>query len=177
MTATNTRSRYETNCLRLLYAFIASIVLCVGSCGVGNYTEIPYDQQVGSHLDNAAHQQTPTGALQQLDIAVTNMERMHLTTGTTGVFYTTENDKIDVWYRNLKSAQIDLRAVEFSDNGMLRTSVLTRFRDTVEHYPDEIAQYPHHFIFNFLWFVGLIGSFGFFFWFLGYVMEGERYNY
>lgn len=170
-----TRSRYETKVSRLFKTFIACFVLWVGSCCGANYAEIPYDQQVGSHLENASHQQTPTGALQQLDIAVTNMERMHLTTGTTGVFYTTENDKIDVWYRNLKSAQVDLRAVEFSDNGMLRTSVLTRFRDTVEHHPGDIALYPCHPIYNFLMLFGGIGTFFFGIWLVIYAIDGDRY--
>jgi hypothetical protein len=156
---------------KLFLALVAITVLWIGSCVGATVKELPYEQQIGSHLDSAAHQQTPTGALQQLDIAVANMERMHLTTGSTGVFYTTENDKIDVWYRNLKSAQIDLRAVEFSDNGMLRTSVLTRFRDTVEHHPGDIGLYPHIFFYNFWWILGLVGFLVFAVWFMVEIMD------
>lgn len=134
-----------------------SIVGCVlGLLWVGTmiYNSIQFDRHCEGYLKRAADANTVEMAKEQLSLAVNYCEANGLTSGYTSVIYTTPDEDVAFWYKNLKSSLAELNAVSPNATQLEKTNVLMKLRETlldtdnkgetIVTYPSGIPQFPYN---------------------------------
>lgn len=109
---------------------------------------ISYEQSCGGHIKRAGDANTVETAIQELGVAVSYLERNHMTEGYTSVVYNTPDEDVGFWYKNLKSALGELEKVGPDTSQLERTNVLMKLRETLLDRdsvtePRGISRFPH----------------------------------
>lgn len=113
---------------------------------------VKFHQNCGGYLEQTADANSVELALERLDMAIEYVEKNNLTEGYTSIFWKTEDENIEFWYRNLKTCREELAdAVESSQYE--KTNVLMKVRESLtdigEHgtvltIPNGISRYPNN---------------------------------
>jgi hypothetical protein len=157
----NTHMRRNTNygilTLGLIFC-LAFLVLFTGRVVKG----IMYDQQCGGYLKRAADANTIEMARTELGRAIQYLEENNMTSGYTSIIYTTPNEDVGFWYKNLVASRAELdKVLQNKNTSQLEASnLLIKLRETlIDHdkegqrvtRPNGIAVFPN----NVGWAVGL----------------------
>jgi hypothetical protein len=150
--------------MRLIVSILFT-VLFLAWCAVRTVAYIQYNRGCEGHLKRAADANTIALALEETKTAVDYMEFNQLTTGYTSVLYTTPDEDIGFWYRNIKSAMEELKTIKPDATQLEKTNVLMKLRETLLDEgkstsitaPDGISIYPRNAFWAFWLFVSEIG--------------------
>ncbi len=131
---------------------------------------VQFDRNCGGYLKRAADASTIELAIQELDRAMTYIEKSKLTSGYTSVVYKTPDEDVGFWYLNLKSALVELRKVGPETTQLERSNILLKLRETLLDkkeseeitLPSGVTIYPNNSFYAF-WAIGslltiIIGS-------------------
>lgn len=163
--------------MKLVIAVIFTLVFALWG-GARILSNIVFDREIGGYLKRAADSNTVGLAIENLEIAVKNIEASGMTSGYTNILYRTPNEDVGFWHSNLKASLQELQAVKPDVDMMTRTNILMKLRETlVDHaqagvsvtIPPGIAIYPNNLLYM-LWAVvsGLLAAVFWFFWFVDY---------
>lgn len=133
------------------------IVLCVILCiiplivyGVGIVKAVQMDANCINYLEMAADANSVDIANKHLTSAITYLEKNNLTKGSTGVFIYRPTNDIELWYENLKSAQLQLSEACNNENltELEESNILMKLRETLLNeggitHPNMISLYPN----------------------------------
>ncbi len=133
------------------FAFIFLLTLIIPVSVV--VKSVKFNQQCGGYLEQAANANTVELAKERLDIAIKYIEDHNLTTGYTSVFWKTEDENLEFWYRNIKACRNELE--EAMELGQLeKSNVLMKVRESLKEskgengdkviIPTGISRYPHN---------------------------------
>jgi hypothetical protein len=121
------------------------------------------------YLKRAADSASPEKCGEQLDLALKYAKDNGLTTGNTGIIFSTPSNDISFWYENLVKAREALKEVENTGTeskttALERSNVLIRVRETLLDgkevtLPAAISFYPHVLLMHILLWSGLIVGF------------------
>lgn len=145
--------------IAILLLVIGLIVPCI--CIVKS---IHFDQKCGGYLKQTADANTPELALERINKAISYIEENGLTTGYTSVFWKTEDENVEYWYKNIKACQKELSEC-MSSTQLEKTNVLMKVRETLTDdsekgtkltIPKGISRYPHNFVYGILLTLSLI---------------------
>lgn len=124
--------------------------------GIEQYKAVIFDRECGGHLKRAADANTIRMAADELNIAVHYLENNNLTYGYTSVLYSTPDEDVEFWYKNLKSSleQLQTELAKTPESSPLEQSnLLLKLRQTLldhnQHgesvtHPAGICLYPHN---------------------------------
>jgi len=116
---------------------------------------IKFDQQCGGYLKQAADANTPELALERINVAISYIEKNHLTEGYTSLMWKTEDENIGFWYNNIVACRDELQSC-LESSQLEKTNVLMKVRESLTDngdsgvnltIPDGISKYPN----NWLW--------------------------
>ncbi len=133
----------------VLFVLIALVLF-----GIRISKGIEFKQHVTGHLKRAASANTIELANQELTTAITYLEANKITSGYTSISYTTPDEDIGFWFRNLKASQQELQGL-VSVSALEKATVLMKLRETLMEsgsgsrvtVPQGLAAFPH----NLLW--------------------------
>lgn len=132
---------------------IVGCVLWLVWCGARVYPHITYDQTCGGYLKRAADANTVEMAKEQLQLALTTIEKNNWTEGYTSVFWRTPDEDIGFWYKNLKTSMSELEQLPANATPLEKSNMLMKLRETLLDKgkegervtaPDGISIYPHN---------------------------------
>lgn len=135
------------------FAIIAVIV------SFGIYKSLVFDINCTGHLKLAADSNTVEIAKKQLEIALQYLENKKLTSGNTSIFWSTPENDLDFWFKNLKSSYEELDKITAETSQLERTNVLMKLRETLLDHgtdgdvvtlPSGISVYPYQGVWFFL---------------------------
>ena len=114
--------------------------------------EMAFDRECAGHLKRAGDANSVELAESELRTALAYIERHGMTEGYTSFFYTSPENDMGFWYRNLKGALADLEALPKEAPGLEKSNMLLKLRETLldheakgEHVtaPDNLPVYPY----------------------------------
>lgn len=110
------------------------------------YAEIQFDKNCGSHLKMAGDANNVETAKVRLSKAIQHIERNRLTEGNTGVFITYPNNDLEAWYKNLKSAHLNLSTFPANSSESDSANTLIKLRETLMDHSDgnDVLTLPAH---------------------------------
>lgn len=125
--------------------------------------QVKFNQGCEGYLKQAADASTPDLALERINRAINYIESNGLTEGYTSVFWKTEDENIEFWYKNILACREELELV-LESSQLEKTNVLMKVRESLtdngEHIvitiPEGIHKYPHNGLWGFLLTVSLI---------------------
>lgn len=91
---------------------------------------IHFKQDCAGYLKQVADASTPELALERLNKALDYVEAHNLTSGYTSVFWRTEDQNVEFWYKNLKACQAELEGC-LEGTQLEKSNVLMRVRETL----------------------------------------------
>jgi hypothetical protein len=92
---------------------------------------ILFDKDCEGYLKRAADANSVDQAKEQLKVALNYMEGHGLTKGFTSVLYNTPDEDLGFWYKNIKSAKIELDKVTDETTSLEKSNVLMKLRETL----------------------------------------------
>jgi len=124
-------SRDESMKTFLICLMVASglWLLTVGS--IIAYKHVMFDRGCGGHLKRAADANSVEIATQELEVALTYMKENKLTEGYTSVIYTTPDEDVGFWYKNITASLEELKSLPPGASPLERTNVLMKLRETL----------------------------------------------
>ncbi len=131
--------------------------------GAQVYQDIQFDRNIGGHMTRAATANTIEIATTEMQIVVDNMEAKGYTQGYTSILYTTPNEDVGFWYKNMKASLNELKNVPANASDLEKSKTLMKLERTLESQeesgkkivtPPGISTYPN----NLLW--GIISLLG-----------------
>jgi hypothetical protein len=143
---------------------VAGIIILIPSLGVNLYRSIQFDRNCTGYLKQAADASNASTASEKLDKAIKYAESNGLTHGYTSIFYTTPDDDVGYWYKNLKNTSSNLKNVD-KTNGLEQSNELIKLRETLMDsgedgenitVPNGISVHPHNLAYFVLQMTGLI---------------------
>lgn len=126
--------------------------------GTKIYSNITFDRNCGGHLKRAADANTVELATQEMELAVSYLEKKEMTSGYTSILFNTPDEDIGFWYSNLKSSLGELRLVKPDADQLVKSNVLMKLRETLMDggritRPNGIEIFPYNILFL-LWGIG-----------------------
>ncbi len=145
---------------------ILLILLSIGIFGMRISKKIVFEQNVKGYLKRAGDANTIELANIELTKAVDYLEANNLTSGYTSILWTTPDEDIDFWYRNLKASQKELQTLN-SQSPLEKTNVLMKLRETLMDegertkvtVPKGLSVYPNNKLWALLVFIAFISGF------------------
>ena len=139
-------------------SFLIGTIMCLpflGWAGNNIVKRISFDRNCGGYLTRASNANTIPLAKEELGRAIQYLESRNMTTGYTSVVYTTPNEDIRYWYRNLKASydEIDVLSQKSELTSLEQSNTLLKLRDSLSDHqegkesltcPPGIAMYPHN---------------------------------
>ena len=137
--------------------------------GVRIFCDINMDRNCMGHLKRAADASTIELAHQEMGIALAYLKNHQLTEGYTSVIYTTPDEDINFWYRNLATSQEELEtALNNKASQLEKSNILLKLRETLLDHgssgseiltrPEGISIYPYNTQVAFLLLTSLVVS-------------------
>lgn len=125
--------------------------------------QVKFDQGCEGYLKQAADANTPDLALERINHAIDYIESNGLTEGYTSIFWKTEDENIEFWYKNILACREELELV-LESSQLEKTNVLMKVRESLtdngEHVvitiPQGIHKYPHNGLWALLLSVSLV---------------------
>jgi hypothetical protein len=114
----------------ILLITIFSLALFLLIAGVRIYKCVQFDRNCTGYLKQAADANNTSLASEKLDKAIRYIEANNLISGYTSIFYTTPDEDLGFWYKNLKSASYDLKNID-NDNKLEQSNQLIKLRETL----------------------------------------------
>jgi len=99
--------------------------------GTRIYKSIRFNIDCGGHLKRAADANSVDLATQEMETAVSYLEREGYTSGYTSVLWRTPDEDVGFWYQNLKSALEELKQVKHDTTPLERSNLLMKLRETL----------------------------------------------
>ena len=115
-----------------IFGFIPFIMWTIYSIHAG----ITYDQDVGGHLKRAADANSVALAVQELDVAINNMEERGYTEGYTSIVYNTPDEDVGFWYTNIKASRMNLLNLPKNADPLTVSNELMKLRETLLDHGD-----------------------------------------
>lgn len=152
--------------------------LCIAVWGIYIVCGITFNVNCRGHLKRAADSNTAEMAKQELDVALSYLEKEGLTDGYTSVIYKTPDEDIGFWYSNLKAASEELGAIDSNATILEKSNALMKLRETLLDQgeksetvtvPDGISRYPYNGILGTLMLISLLLVF------IGYIIVESSY--
>lgn len=143
----------------------------LGWAGARIYNEVIFDREIGGRLKRAADANSITLAKQELEAALGKMETRHMTEGYTSIIYTTPDEDVGFWYKNIKTCVQQINDLSPTATQGEQDLVLLKLRQTLldhsgkggEHVtvPPGICVFPHNTMFAvWLWLSSILGLVG-----------------
>lgn len=110
-----------------IVSFLAFLVW--GTVRVTN--DILFNRGSEGHLKRAADANTIELAKQEVEVAVKYLEDNNMTSGYTSIVYTTPDEDIGFWYKNLKSSLEELKKVSPEATQLEKSNLLIKLRETI----------------------------------------------
>jgi len=148
----------------LFYAVLLAVPMMIwGFLAFMNH--LKFEQGCFGHLTRVGHANTIEAAKEELESAISFLEKERITEGYTAIFegLKTPDEDIAFWYKNLKASAQQLEKIPKDVSALERSNVLLKLRETVIHAgakgedlvcPPGLARYPN----NLTWIVTLIVS-------------------
>lgn len=142
------------------YAVVLVVpILCWGFFAYMTY--LKFENGCFGHLTRAGHANTIEAAREEIETAVTFLEKENITEGYTAIFegLKTPDEDIAFWYKNLKASLEQLKKIPHDVSALERSNVLLKLRETVIHSgakgedlvcPPGLARYPNNMTWIFL---------------------------
>lgn len=139
--------------------------LCIAVWGIYIVCGITFNVNCKGHLKRAADSNTVEMAKQELDVALSYLEKEGLTDGYTSVIYKTPDEDIGFWYSNLKAASEELGTIDSDATILEKSNALMKLRETLLDQgeksetvtvPDGISRYPYNGILGTLMLISLL---------------------
>ncbi|HEY4486361.1 MAG TPA: hypothetical protein VJB70_01330 [Candidatus Paceibacterota bacterium] len=113
---------------------------------------IQFEQEISGYLKRAADANTIKLAAENLQTALTSIQKRRLTTGYTSILWRTPDEDIGFWHTNLSSALQELDSTKKDATQLEKTNVLMKLRETLLDdgqslrvtMPDGISIYPQN---------------------------------
>lgn len=146
----------EESVLSHVFGVLFGLVLCLpffAWVGIRIYNDVIFDREIGGHIKRAADANSIALAKQELEVVVAAMERRKMTDGYTSILYTTPDEDVGFWYKNIKSCLDQINALPDSAQPGERDLVLMKLRQTLLDHkgghesitvPTGISIYPHN---------------------------------
>lgn len=153
----------RTSTLTLLF-YASLMFIPIGCwCFFAYMNHLKFENGCFGHLTRAGHANTIEAAREEIESAVTFLEKENITEGYTAIFegLKTPDEDIGFWYKNLKASLEQLKKIPKEVSALERSNVLLKLRETVIHAsskgedlvcPPGLARYPN----NLTWTVMLI---------------------
>lgn len=149
--------------MRGFFAALA-VVMCLlfASWGVVRIVEgIQFDRNVVGHLKRAADANTIELAEKELAGVVAYLKMTGMTSGYTSVWWTTPDEDVEFWFKNLTASLDELHKVSPVATQLEKSNVLIKLRETlIDHgkgvsvtAPSGASIFPHNMLF---WWWGVI---------------------
>lgn len=166
------KARWSTGELLFYAALMFIPIVCW--CFFFYMNHLKFENGCSGHLTRAGHANTIEAAREEIESAVTFLEKENLTEGYTAIFQSlkTPDEDIGFWYRNLKASLEQLNKIPKDVSALERSNVLLKLRETVIHggakgddivCPPGLARYPNNMTWIFLLImcgVMAVGGFG-----------------
>ena len=145
--------------------FTIMTFFCLAVFGVCILRGINFNVECKGHLKRAADANTIELAKQELDVALSYLEREGMTEGYTSVLYKTPEEDVGFWYQNLKSASIELGEVPEDASILEKSNALMKLRETLLDQgeksesvtvPTGISRFPHNMLLGSLLFIAIV---------------------
>ena len=130
---------------------------------------IQFDRKCAGHLKRAADANTIALAIAEMETALAYIDAHGLNTGYTSVAYTTPDEDIGYWSKNLHESLAKLRSISPDAPSLETSNVLLKLRETLLDHsqsgenvtaPPGISVYPNNVAFAFWGFLGLLCGVG-----------------
>ena len=140
---------------------MVGVVVMLASCGLlvpPIVVGVQADRKCVGYLKRAADANSPELAIEELGVALGYMEGEGWTTGFTSIIYTTPDEDVGFWYKNIKQSQESLRKLPKEASDLEKSNALMKLRETLLDdgkyvtSPTGISRYPR----NGLWAVIII---------------------
>jgi hypothetical protein len=134
----------------LCFLAVAAFVIW---CGVRIVASVHADQQYLGFLKQAADANSVKLANEKLTAALNEIERQGLTGGYTSVLYSTPDEDLGFWYKNLKTSKAELDSLPETASSLEKSNMLIKLRETLlDHgsgsesitYPEGISVFPNN---------------------------------
>ncbi len=113
-----------------MFAVVLTLA-CLLLLGAKAYQSVQFDRNCGGHLKRAADANTIELARQELEIAVSYLEREKMTNGYTSVIYNTPDEDVGFWYGNLRASLYELSQVKSDSSSLEKSNMLIKLRETL----------------------------------------------
>ena len=113
-------------CASILFGVLFLIVF-----GVRVYKDVIFDRECEGHLKRAADANSVELATQELETALNYLKANKVTEGYTSVMYTTPDEDVGFWYKNLTTSLDELKSLPANTTPLERTNVLMKLRETL----------------------------------------------
>lgn len=125
------------------------------------YRCIAFTRGCSGHLNRAAAANDVNMAAEELDAAIAYAERHGNTRGYTSILYTTPEEDVGFWYRNLVAARRNIAELPPGDSSLERTNLLLKLHETLSHDPPEGTRFhPYNVTFAVLNVLSALAVFG-----------------
>ena len=141
---------------------VLTFIIFLVICGYSIVDSVQFDRNCGGHLKRAADANSIEMAQAELQIAIDYIESNDLDTGYTSVLYTTPDEDLGFWAKNLNQANNELLAMIDTDTAtnLEKSNMLIKLRETlIDHkggdtgdsvtVPRGTSRYPNNA--NYLW--------------------------
>ncbi len=116
--------------MKLAFALLCTLSLLVW-ISARIVADINFDRNCEGYLKRAADANTVDLAAENLEVAVKYAEQNGLTSGFTSIVYSTPDEDMAFWYKNLAASLKELRAIKPETPQLERTNVLMKLRETL----------------------------------------------
>ena len=129
--------------------FLLCFIIPIFLYGTAIVKTINMNAECIGYLEMAANANSVELAEKHLTKAIEYLEENNLKHGSTGIIFHTPSNNIELWYENLKSAQIQLQEFE-SKSELEESNILMKLRETLLNengyvtHPNMISFYPNH---------------------------------
>lgn len=136
-----------------------SLALFFGYVGTVIVQSVNFDKNCSGYLARAANANTVEIARDELEKSIAYIESNKLTDGFTSIFYTTPDEDIGFWYKNIKACHSELVNLPKNTTPLESTNVLMKLRESLMSHgekssyitvPDGLSRYPNNGVF-FVW--------------------------
>lgn len=134
------------------------------------YFGVQFDRNIGGHLKRAADANSIELSVEEVDVALKAIEQEGLTKGYTSLVYTTPDEDVGFWYKNIKTCSTQLHSLPPTASQGEKDMVLLKLRQTLLDHtqqgervtaPHGISVYPNNWTWMIagaiLFFAALIG--------------------
>ncbi len=163
------RRSSSNGCLSVLVG-IALVLPLIGQGICATYKTVTFNRNVTGYLKLAADANSVALAQERLNRAIGYIEEHGYTHGFTSVLWTTPQQNVREWYRNLKDAQHNLANFPTTHTEADTSTALVKLRETILDHgadgdtvtkPGGISVFPHNVLWAWMWagtgFSGVIG--------------------